>query len=289
MVPGSATTESARPPSSAGGAGAEILTGEFQQDGFRLAYSVSGRGQDDLVFIHGLYSSATAGLPLADQLSARHRIWAPDLPGHGGSGAFPAEASIEEAARAASLFIRARCDPPIKALIGYSMGCVVALRLAGSEPELLNSLILIAGPAVPDRIPLWARGLASPVFCHPTGIAMAAGIRAGEMAGRVLLRRNGLLRVLLSGAASADRRATIGLVQSASRLDPERVTRALHDTPCLVVHGTHDRIVRPFHALELQRLLPQSRLHWLSGVDHLAPYTDAKRVARLIDSFLKRL
>lgn len=289
MKPGSAGIQSARPASLAGGAGDEILTGEFQQDGFRLAYSVSGRGQDDVVFIHGLYSSATAGLPLADHLSASHRIWAPDLPGHGGSGAFPAEASVEEAARAASLFIRARCNPPVKGLIGYSMGCVVALRLASSEPDLLSSLILIASPAIPKCIPLWARCLASPVFCHPTGIAIAAGIRAGEIAGRVLFRRNALLRVLLSGAASADRRATIGLVQSASRLDPEGLTRALRDTPCMVLHGTDDRIIRPFHALEMQRLLPQSRLHWLSGVDHLAPYTDAKRVAHLISSFLKRL
>ncbi len=287
--PGSAGIESARPPSLAGGAGYEVLTGECQQDGFRLAYSVTGRGQDDIVFIHGLYSSATAGLPLADHLSARYRIWAPDLPGHGGSGAFPAEASVEEAARAASLFIRARCDPPTKALIGHSMGCVTALRLANSEPDILSSLILIAGPADPERIPLWARGLASHIFCHPTGIAMTAGIRAGEIASRVLFRSNELLSVLLCGAASADRKATIGLVQSAIKLDPERLTRALRDMPCLVLHSTDDRVVRPFHALEMQRLLPQSRLHYLSGVDHLAPYTDAKRVARPINSFLRRL
>lgn len=274
----------------ASGSGSAPLISEFEQDGFRLAFRVCGRGDNDVVFVHGLYSSATAGLPLADVLADRHRVWAPDLPGHGASGPFPGEASVEEAARAVSLFIRHQCNPPVAAVIGHSMGCVVALHLANAQIELLRSLVLIAGPAIARRTPWWARGLAcSGAAGVATGAAMAVAIRSGELLRRLLFRRSALLKVLLQGALSANTGSTVGMVRSASKLDPVQVTSTLGDLPCLILSGTHDRIVRPFHALEMHRLMPQARMHWLSGADHLAPYTDPERVARYVNSFLKRL
>lgn len=95
-------------------------------------------------------------------------------------------------------------------------------------------------------------------------------------------------RTLLRGALMAGRRETIGLIQSAFALKADDIANGVGHTPAMILAGTHDRIIRPPHALELNRVIAGSSLHWLSGTDHLAPYTDAPRVARYVRAFLKR-
>lgn len=264
------------------------LAREFEAEGFRLAFSHAGLGEPKLLYIHGSYSAATTGAPLVQELAARGQVWAPDLPGHGYSGPFPREASIYEAARALAAFVRGQCQGHVSAVIGHSLGGVVAMALAERYPETCRALILISSPADSRRVPLWAKALKSKLAAGPMSWSMWLMSRLARLLTKGLGDdRAGVWKMVAHGADRASRRATIGLFQSAGRLDPEETARPLSAHPTLILGATQDRIVRPAHALELQRLMPHAELRWLSGGDHLSPYNDSERVARYIFAFLK--
>ena len=58
--------------------------------GCRLRYLVAGEGEP-LVLVHGLGGAAANWLALAPLLLPGRRVLVPELPGHGGSEALPAE------------------------------------------------------------------------------------------------------------------------------------------------------------------------------------------------------
>lgn len=113
--------------------------------GVRLRYLVGGAGGSSVVLVHGLGGAASNWAELAPLLARRHRVLVPDLPGHGGSSPLPAVSGLEPYAdRVAALAEREEMAP--FALVGHSLGAVVALRLALRRPELVSGIVL-AGAA----------------------------------------------------------------------------------------------------------------------------------------------
>ena len=55
--------------------------------------------------------------------------------------------------------------------------------------------------------------------------------------------------------------------------------------PTLVMIGDHD-IIRPEHAVEMFRLLPQGQLAVLPGTDHMSIVKQGDRLAGLVEAFL---
>jgi pimeloyl-ACP methyl ester carboxylesterase len=114
--------------------------------GCRLRYFVGGRGHGrPIVLVHGLGGAAVNWVDVAPLLARRHRVLVPDLPGHGGSTPLPAVPNLAVFAdRVAALAEREGVLPA--AVVGHSLGAVVALRLALRRPDAVDSLVL-AGAA----------------------------------------------------------------------------------------------------------------------------------------------
>jgi pimeloyl-ACP methyl ester carboxylesterase len=56
--------------------------------------------------------------------------------------------------------------------------------------------------------------------------------------------------------------------------------------PALIISGDQDRVIPVEHAHAAHRILPNSRLHIMPGVQHHPPRERPETVARLIDDFV---
>ncbi|MCC6484791.1 MAG: alpha/beta hydrolase [Armatimonadetes bacterium] len=289
MAKGDKTTEHRDSNTSNAQAHPAVLMSERGTGDYRLAFAYTGAGARRLLYIHGSYSASTTGVPLVQTLGRQAQVWAPDLPGHGHSGPFTEEASISNAVLALAEFVRGQCKGSVDAVVGHSLGGVIAMALAAEHPGLCGAVVLISSPADATHLPLWAKALKSGKAATLMSWLMWASARLARLSTVGLSNRKyRAWKMIAEGADRADRKATVALFRSAAQLDSESLALRLNGCPVLILGATQDRIVRPYHALELHRLIPHSQLRWLSGGDHLSPYNDSERVSRYVFAFLKR-
>jgi pimeloyl-ACP methyl ester carboxylesterase len=140
----------------------------LERDGVKLAYEEAGRGAPPIVLVHGLGCDHTHLAPQFAHLSARHRVVAVDLRGHGASDA-------PEAGYALTTFtddlvwLCGELGVYKPVVIGHSMGGVIALDLAARYPDvpaaiaMLDAPVLIQ-PAVAEALVPFGAALRSPAY-----------------------------------------------------------------------------------------------------------------------------
>ncbi|HEX3141799.1 MAG TPA: alpha/beta hydrolase, partial [Rhizobacter sp.] len=121
----------------------------------REAYAYTGGKAFDaslptMVFIHGaMHDHSVWALQTRALAHHGHAVLAVDLPGHGRS-AGPAPASVEAAAQwIVDLLDSAGVQRA--ALVGHSMGSLIALEAAARAPDRVAGLVLV-GTAVPMKV-----------------------------------------------------------------------------------------------------------------------------------------
>lgn len=108
------------------------------------------RSKPTLVFIHGALNDHSTW-SLQTRYMAHHgwNVLAPDLPGHGKSAGDP-----PGTVQAAAEFVLALMDAAglaRVAIVGHSLGSLIALEVAGRAPERISHLVL-AGTAFPMKV-----------------------------------------------------------------------------------------------------------------------------------------
>ncbi|MDA2804293.1 alpha/beta fold hydrolase [Nocardiopsis suaedae] len=109
--------------------------------GRRLAVLDSGGDGPAVLALHGHFSRGSVYAPLAEALKGRFRVVAPDQRAHGHSEGGPPLTPDEYVHDAAELVDRIGVDPV--AVIGHSMGGIVAYRLAARFPGLVRALAVV--------------------------------------------------------------------------------------------------------------------------------------------------
>ncbi|MEU5868744.1 MULTISPECIES: alpha/beta hydrolase [unclassified Nonomuraea] len=260
---------------------------------------------EQAVFVHGLAGSATNWTDLMDELKDTVTGHALDLPGAGFSPA-PEDGDYTVAGHAAAVIGLLEHTGPAH-LFGNSLGGAVAVRVAASRPDLVRSLTLVS-PALPDLLPRYG----------PVRVAAAAVPRVGEwVAGKLRLlpaeqrinasfamvwaNMNAVHPVRLADAVEELRRrddvpyageamigSARGIVAEYFRRGEDTLWRqaAKVEAPTLIVHGRHDRLVRPAMAAKAARTFRQVRLVLLPTAGHVAmmemPRVVAAEARRLI-------
>ena len=179
-----------------------------------------------------------------------------------------------------------------RAVIGWSMGGMVALEAASRRPELFPALVVVGGTArftrdegyehgLPQRtvraMRLGLRGSPSAVLERFFAEAAAPETEDGSVARRKVEAALSLGTAVLNHGLGY-------LEQTDIRLQLDRVT-----TPTLVLHGTEDRIV-PWQAGRfLAASLKRSRFRLHEGAGHTLPTTEAAEVADDIRAYLEEL
>ena len=113
----------------------------IEVDGLSTRYLEAGEGPP-LVLLHALGESAVDWRWVLPALARTHRVYAPDLPGFGGSGKPAAGYSSAFFARFVAAYLDA-LGVERAVVAGNSLGGLAVLRLALSEPERVGALALI--------------------------------------------------------------------------------------------------------------------------------------------------
>ena len=239
----------------------------------RLARSEAGRGGRPLLLVHGFTGAREDYGEHLDAFAAAgwHAV-APDLPGHGGSHPAGARHGFDPYA-AELLALADELGWERYALVGHSMGGVVAQHLAFAAPERLTSLVLV--DTSPDRIgvPPEIVELACEVV---TTEGMAALLAAQKALGSPLETEAGKrLRAERPGwedlqdskflRSSPEMYVTMArmLTSAPTRVDQLRRLQV----PTLVVVGEHDALLRGASEA-LAEAIPDARLVVLPGGGH---------------------
>src|SRR5918911_2472619 len=114
---------------------------EVEIDSLPIRYLVAGEGRP-VVLLHGAGDNALDWRWVMPALAASHRVYAPDLPGSPDSARPAADYSPAFFERFVTAFLNA-LDIGRATFVGNSLGGLIALELALSEPERTGALVLV--------------------------------------------------------------------------------------------------------------------------------------------------
>ena len=271
----------------------------IEVDGLPIRYLSAGEGPP-LVLLHGAGDNSLDWRSVMPTLAATHRVYAPDLPGSPDSAKPAADYSPAYFKRFVASFID-YLNIGRATYVGNSLGGLIALRLALSEPARVAALVLVdsAGlghainPAftsvnVPGlseaAIPFWrtsigayqrALGRTALLFAHPTSVPrewLAEQCRLALSPGYLEAHLTAL-RVLVSPLGQRD-----VLVDHLSSLK----------IPTLVVWGTRDRVFPESHARRAVTCLQEGSLALISDCGHMPHVECPDRFLAALNAFLLR-
>lgn len=117
------------------------------QNGVRLAYVEAGDPDGEpLLLLHGYTDSSRSFSPMVPYLS-RYRLLIPDQRGHGASDAPECCYGTSQFAYEARLFLDA-LGVKRAAVVGHSLGSMVAISLAADNAERVSKIVLIGSTAL---------------------------------------------------------------------------------------------------------------------------------------------
>lgn len=238
----------------------------------------------DIVLLHGWALHGGAWAAVAKRLAARFRVHVVDLPGHGHSRDAPLTDLESLTARVA------QAVPAGSAVCGWSLGALVAMKLAAIASLGIRTLGLVAAtPSFVARAD-WAAGMAPERlagFSRELGRDRDATVRAflrlnahGAPGARDCVRR--LDALVTERPAATDAALAAGLAVLAANDLRAAVSRLVQ--PAVVIHGLGDGIVPAGAGQFLATTLPRARFVGLGDAAHALPLTHGDAIANALET-----
>jgi pimeloyl-ACP methyl ester carboxylesterase len=246
------------------------------------------------VLVHGLGGAAVNFTEIAPLLARRHRVLVPDLPGHGGTDPLPRVERLSDLALHVAALAEHEAMAPASVL-GYSMGGLVALRLAAARPEAVTTLVLVAPAGIVSttrRARLW--------------LGLVSAVRPARAVARfrALIARRPNLRIPVFGywgavephrlspeavvgflEAQPDHTDVPGTARVLLRDDPRPDLEAVR-CPTLVVWGARDRLIPLEDGFEYARRL-RCPLRVVPAAGHLIVGEQPAECVAIVEQFLE--
>jgi pimeloyl-ACP methyl ester carboxylesterase len=256
----------------------------------RIHYVDYGEGPA-LLLIHGMAGSWQTWLANISELGQHYRVIAVDLPGFGGSESLPAGSEFD----AYGQMLEGLLDElglQSVAVIGHSLGGLVALTFAASVPWRVRCAVLVSGGG--GDLSRTRLAVIQSVFRLIRVILAVPGLRdlfRHPRVGRALIRPavhdpdavpQALLSEMIPHGVSAGFLDGVRLGGHGLRaLDPKRIV-----SPVLLVWGREDRILPLRTAHRLKSQLGQADLVVFDGVGHCAMFEKPNEFNRTVEDFL---
>src|SRR3954452_2734328 len=262
--------------------------------GHTVAFRTAGTGPV-LLLIHGIAGTNAVWDEVYAPLAADHTVIAPDLPGHGASGAPAGDYSLGAmAATVRDLLIALGHDRAT--IVGHSLGGGVAMQFSYLFPDYTERLVLISSGGLGRSVNPALRLAALP----GAELVTAQLGRAARLAGRLLPSA-----VLPAGRVAAE------LGRSVSALADSQTRNAFHATlravvgpdgqrvfagdrlylaeamPTLIIWGERDAIIPAGHGRRGHAAMPGSRFVVLEQAGHFPPLEDARGVTDAVREFIQ--
>jgi long-chain acyl-CoA synthetase len=156
-------------------------------NGVNLSVEDRGRGEESIVFAHGLLLSRRMFDHQLAALEDRYRCVAFDFRGHGRSEVTDDGYAVDELTEDAAALIRQLGAEPCH-FVGHSLGAFVGLRLGVRHPELVRSLVLLSASADPQPGPDVIRYRLLQMVARRVGIRPLVPTLMGVLFSRAFLR-----------------------------------------------------------------------------------------------------
>lgn len=247
---------------------------------------IIGQGQP-LVMIHGWGMHSGVWQPLIKRLSQKYMLYLVDLPGMGNSRPIEPYHLYNLADEVAEVI------PGVSDVVGWSLGGLVAQRIALNQPDRIRRLILVS---------------TTPCFVSKAG--WDSGIDPGDFevfADKVNhdYKATMLQFLTLQCMQAKDRRATIRQLRQSFETHPtptqSTLQRALHvllesdlreeipdiRKPTLLIHGDRDTLTPVQAAHWMMQQLPIAYLRVLSGAAHAPFLSHSHQFIETLNQFLE--
>jgi pimeloyl-[acyl-carrier protein] methyl ester esterase len=250
-------------------------------------YTESAGDGPTLLLWHGWGMNLRVFDDLSAALRLRHHVVTVDLPGHGRSPWQPyytAESLLDELLPLV---------PTGATIIGWSLGCQLALRAAQQLGNAVRALVLLNPTPRFLNSADWPHGVDTAVmhdFAHnlqhnPEQLLMDffdLQLRGSRIAPALIQR---LRATMMTHGVATPAALTAGLHALATQ--DLRASAALIPQPTLIISGQHDRVTPPGAAQALTTLLPNARCVELKRAAHLPFVSHRHETVALIQDFLR--
>ena len=266
--------------------------------GLTTRYFAAGAGRP-LVLLHGDGESAFDWSWTLPALARTRRVYAPDLPGSGENEKPAADYSPAFLERFAASFLDA-AGIGRAAVVGSSLGGLVALRLALSEPTRVSALVLVASSGLGRAVNLGLSALVVPGYGDLAvgwaGTSAGAAQRARGRARLLFARPGRAPKAWVSEQYRLARTPGFLAAQLAAlraELDPLGQREVLLDElpsltmPTLLVWGERDRVLPVWQARPALARLPEGSLEIIPDCGHLPHVEWPDRFVQALDGFLR--
>ncbi|MDS4039798.1 MAG: pimeloyl-ACP methyl ester esterase BioH [Candidatus Competibacter sp.] len=241
----------------------------------------------DVVLVHGWGMHSGVWEDVVEALLAQHRVTVVDLPGHGYSRLPEAGHTLTDLAVAV-----AAVAPAQATWVGWSLGGLVAQRVALDSPERVGRLVLVNSTPCFAQRPDWSHGIALPVLrcfadeLHRNYRAVLKRFIALEVHGseRASAQLH-LLKAMLFQHGEPDVSALedgLMILETADlRADLPRIV-----CPTLLLMGQRDQLVPAAVGETMRNLLPDAHLHVFPRAGHAPFLSHLPEFMAVLEEFL---
>src|SRR4051794_10422392 len=273
---------------------------EIELHGHRVSFQTAGSGDELLVLLHGITSTAEAWREVLPRLAERYTVIAPDMIGHGRSAKPRGDYSLGAYA-AGVRDLLAVLGYERGSVVGHSFGGGIAMQFSYLFPEYVERMALVSSgglgrevhpllraatlPASEWVLPLIAREWPVRAGGGVSGVAAKIGIEAGPDLAEFA---RGYASLTEDGASEA----FIHTMRSVIDHDGQRVSALdrlylADQLPTLFIWGSDDPVIPVEHGRNAHRVVPNSRYVELEGSGHWPMLDAPRRVIHELISFME--
>jgi pimeloyl-ACP methyl ester carboxylesterase len=257
----------------------EIQCRSIKVNGLDVLYYTAGYGEP-LIVIHGGGGDARTWWKNIAELASYYTVYAPDLPGFGGSEPLSGDYYIPELADFVDSFAASLGLEKFH-LVGHSLGGGIALDYTLKKPSKVKKLVLVSSLCLGREIAFWVRLFSIPAIIGSIGVLaiwIIKGLRwlIGQLNPASLI-------MPLSPAAMAVGTSITTFKQQSLVLE-NRLTEV--SVPTLLVWGARDPIVPVRHAYAAARAIPDCQMKVFKNRGHNVHRDELKQFSSILKRFL---
>jgi pyruvate dehydrogenase E2 component (dihydrolipoamide acetyltransferase) len=248
-------------------------------DGLDVRYYAAGQGEP-LVVIHGGGGDARTWWKNIDELALKYAVYAPDLPGFGGSQPLLGNYYIPELTEFLDKFTASMGLEKFH-LVGHSLGGGIALDYTLKSPKKVTKLVLVSSLCLGREIAFWVRLFSLPALVRSLGAVTMALFRGIKWIVKQLNPADLILplspaSVTVGGQITTFRQQTLVLKNRLAEVS----------VPTLLVWGAKDPIVPVQQAYAAAKVIPHCQVKVFEKRGHNVHRDELEQFSSIITGFL---
>jgi pimeloyl-ACP methyl ester carboxylesterase len=256
-----------------------IESKSIKVNGLDVRYYAAGQGEP-LVVIHGGGGDAKTWWKNIAELAVNYSVFAPDLPGFGGSQPLSGNYYIHELSEFIDKFA-ANIGLDKFNLVGHSLGGGIALDYTLKSPDRVKKLVLISSLCLGREISFWIRLCSIPEIIHSMW-AITMGVLKGVK--WVVKKLSQVEFVIPLTPVSLLVGENISTFKQQSLVLEHRLAEV--NVPTLLVWGARDPIVPVRQAYAAARVIPDCQVKVFEKRGHNVHRDELKEFSSILNGFL---